>query len=1210
MGNNKLRVGIFSRDRIDHYTWLINLLKGPRFQSVVNEVSPVYVGNNLIDFMNNVAQCTFAILYHTQKRGRLNVTDVTDSLYDDELKTLSSMLGKPMVIVVLDDLKDSSDARKEDILESQPKIKEYSCALFLISEREKEAFIPGGSAGSDLEWTEAHTSITAKIDHIMKIMGKSSPSHKRTQKNQAFHDEAKGSTINRGCLWRWCCCSCCKEKAQKSQALYDEAKGSNKHGEHCWWCRCCCWLWCSSQCCPCCPCCRCDPNTLKEEKAKILNEEPEQSNFLPESPVLDQPSRQENTVPTTRSWEQNDYTQHVASQYNDQEEKIATDPPSPGTVMWDSQANENSLNLFEHSNPTSPINIEQEQWQVPDKNHSGTLLSLQNKQEKKNDTQVSTTQAASDTLVPTTVQVELQANETSLYPSETSNPPSPANVEQEQGVWTDTNPSGSSLSSQNEKQEKKDNTQISITQAAIDPPLPIKDKFEIQAKRTSLHLSENSSQTSPINMEQEQGQGTDKYNSGSLLSSQNQEKTNNTQVSTTKAATDPLVLIAVQGELQANETSLYSSETSNPPSPANVEQEQGIGTDTNPSGSSLSSQNEKQEMKNDTQMSTTQAATDPPLPIKDKLEMQANVTSLHLPENSSQTSLINMEKGQGIDKNTSDSLLYSQNKEQEKTNDTQVSTTKAVTDPLVPTTDQGESQANENSLHPSKTLNPPSPANVEQEQGIGTDTNPSGSSLSSQNEKQEKKDDTQISTTYAATYPPLPIKDKLEMQANGTSLHLSENSSQTSPINMEQGQGTDKYISDSLLSSQNKEQEKMNDTQVSTTQAVTNPLVPTTVQGESQANETSLHPSETSNPPSPANVEQEQGTGTDTNPSGSSLSSQNEKQEKKDNTQISTIHAATDPSLAIKDKLEMQANVTSLHLSKTSNPPSPANVEQEQGIGTGTNPSGSSLSSQNEKQENKNDTQMSTTQAATDPVKLELQANETLELQANETLELHSKETMELQANETLELQANETLELHSKETLELQANETLEFQANETLELQANETLELHSKETMELQANETLELQANETLELQANETLELHSKETLELQANETLEFQANETLELQANETLELQANETLELQANETLELQANETLELQANKTSLYTSESSNQPSPTNVELKQEQGKGAETNPSAALLSSQNREQEKKNDPEISANTPTTTELLLPTKEEEGMEVL
>uniref|UniRef100_A0A803K6C2 Uncharacterized LOC116407753 n=1 Tax=Xenopus tropicalis TaxID=8364 RepID=A0A803K6C2_XENTR len=626
MGNNKLRVGIFSRDRIDHYTWLINLLKGPRFQSVVNEVSPVYVGNNLIDFMNNVAQCTFAILYHTQKRGRLNVTDVTDSLYDDELKTLSSMLGKPMVIVVLDDLKDSSDARKEDILESQPKIKEYSCALFLISEREKEAFIPGGSAGSDLEWTEAHTSITAKIDHIMKIMGKSSPSHKRSnikehaeekgrkeptpaQKNQAFHDEAKGSTINRGCLWRWCCCSCCKEKAQKSQALYDEAKGSNKHGEHCWWCRCCCWLWCSSQCCPCCPCCRCDPNTLKEEKAKILNEEPEQSNFLPESPVLDQPSRQENTVPTTRSWEQNDYTQHVASQYNDQEEKIATDPPSPGTVMWDSQANENSLNLFEHSNPTSPINIEQEQWQVPDKNHSGTLLSLQNKQEKKNDTQVSTTQAASDTLVPTTVQVELQANETSLYPSETSNPPSPANVEQEQGVWTDTNPSGSSLSSQNEKQEKKDNTQISITQAAIDPPLPIKDKFEIQAKRTSLHLSENSSQTSPINMEQEQGQGTDKYNSGSLLSSQNQEKTNNTQVSTTKAVTDPLVPTTDQGESQANENSLHPSKTLNPPSPANVEQEQGIGTDTNPSGSSLSSQNEKQEKKDDTQISTTYAAT-------------------------------------------------------------------------------------------------------------------------------------------------------------------------------------------------------------------------------------------------------------------------------------------------------------------------------------------------------------------------------------------------------------------------------------------------------------------------------------------------------------------------------------------------------------------------------------------------------------------------
>lgn len=44
--------------------------------------------------MDDLSQCTFGILYHTKNRGRVNITDVEEALYDEELETISAELGK------------------------------------------------------------------------------------------------------------------------------------------------------------------------------------------------------------------------------------------------------------------------------------------------------------------------------------------------------------------------------------------------------------------------------------------------------------------------------------------------------------------------------------------------------------------------------------------------------------------------------------------------------------------------------------------------------------------------------------------------------------------------------------------------------------------------------------------------------------------------------------------------------------------------------------------------------------------------------------------------------------------------------------------------------------------------------------------------------------------------------------------------------------
>nr|DBA18951.1 TPA: hypothetical protein GDO54_014841 [Pyxicephalus adspersus] len=93
--------------------------------------------NNFPEFKSLISQCTFAILYHSKTRGRLNVTDVTDSLYDQELQYLSRTLGRGKVLVVLDDLEDSSDWVRDSILHSQITIRDQTLGLYIFTTEEK-----------------------------------------------------------------------------------------------------------------------------------------------------------------------------------------------------------------------------------------------------------------------------------------------------------------------------------------------------------------------------------------------------------------------------------------------------------------------------------------------------------------------------------------------------------------------------------------------------------------------------------------------------------------------------------------------------------------------------------------------------------------------------------------------------------------------------------------------------------------------------------------------------------------------------------------------------------------------------------------------------------------------------------------------------------------------------------------------------------------
>ncbi|XP_075687093.1 uncharacterized protein LOC142656101 isoform X2 [Rhinoderma darwinii] len=125
-------IGIFSRNAQEEYAWLASMLR-----RVGTVVSFSITNSNYQQFTQQVTQCTFAILYHSKTRGRLNITNVTDSLYDEELKYMSQALGKSNVIVVADDLDDSGPMIEKNILTKQPSIAQLTSGLHLFTTKEK-----------------------------------------------------------------------------------------------------------------------------------------------------------------------------------------------------------------------------------------------------------------------------------------------------------------------------------------------------------------------------------------------------------------------------------------------------------------------------------------------------------------------------------------------------------------------------------------------------------------------------------------------------------------------------------------------------------------------------------------------------------------------------------------------------------------------------------------------------------------------------------------------------------------------------------------------------------------------------------------------------------------------------------------------------------------------------------------------------------------
>ncbi|XP_073491471.1 uncharacterized protein [Aquarana catesbeiana] len=130
--SNSQVIGIFSRSSADEYNWLSAALR------TSGRVVPFYITNsNFREFRDQVSKCAFAILYHSKTRGRINITDVTDSLYDDEVKHMSKALGRQKVLVVVDDLDDSSNGAKNSILQSQVTIRDQTRDLCLFTREER-----------------------------------------------------------------------------------------------------------------------------------------------------------------------------------------------------------------------------------------------------------------------------------------------------------------------------------------------------------------------------------------------------------------------------------------------------------------------------------------------------------------------------------------------------------------------------------------------------------------------------------------------------------------------------------------------------------------------------------------------------------------------------------------------------------------------------------------------------------------------------------------------------------------------------------------------------------------------------------------------------------------------------------------------------------------------------------------------------------------
>lgn len=138
MKSGKLDVTVTSQAAEDNALWLINHLRSPMYRGLLGKVTYLPISNrNQAEWRSEIQKHSFSILYHSKNQGRINLTDVTDSLYDLELQELSETLGRDNVMVVVDDLLKSDDEEKKRILQNQQSISRWASQLVLFAVDEK-----------------------------------------------------------------------------------------------------------------------------------------------------------------------------------------------------------------------------------------------------------------------------------------------------------------------------------------------------------------------------------------------------------------------------------------------------------------------------------------------------------------------------------------------------------------------------------------------------------------------------------------------------------------------------------------------------------------------------------------------------------------------------------------------------------------------------------------------------------------------------------------------------------------------------------------------------------------------------------------------------------------------------------------------------------------------------------------------------------------
>ncbi|XP_066433163.1 uncharacterized protein [Eleutherodactylus coqui] len=138
MKSGKLDVAVTSRAAEANALWMINHLRSQTYRDLLGRVTYLPISNtNQAEWRSEMQKQSFSILYHSRHQGRINLTDVTDSLYDRELQELSDTLGRDNVMVVVDDLLKSDEEEKKRILKNQTSLDRWASQLVLFAENEK-----------------------------------------------------------------------------------------------------------------------------------------------------------------------------------------------------------------------------------------------------------------------------------------------------------------------------------------------------------------------------------------------------------------------------------------------------------------------------------------------------------------------------------------------------------------------------------------------------------------------------------------------------------------------------------------------------------------------------------------------------------------------------------------------------------------------------------------------------------------------------------------------------------------------------------------------------------------------------------------------------------------------------------------------------------------------------------------------------------------